>query len=410
MILRFRPHQKQPFSFQRLQRQLWRGSYALVAILMVVASIVAIQPTAKADQYDDKIAALQADINRYEAQANELSAQAASLQNTLDQLRSQSEALQAQIDLNQQQYNQLSQQIKDTEKKIQESQDALGDTIASLYIDGKVSPIEMLASSKNVSDYLDKQEYRTAIRDELTSTIKTIKQLKQELSDKQAQVAKVLEEQKVAQANLQDRQNQQQALITQTNNDEAAYQGLIANSQSQIDQARRIQAALATRSNTTGGYNLIEGGLLSSYITSSAYGSWNNSTCPIVYTYMSSGGVDGNGSDGRGYGCRQCASYVAWKINQTKGYWPSWGNAYDFQYHGTIDDGPHAGDVGVLTSGGQPGHVAWVETDPYVSNTGSLAGKPVIQISQYNFNYGQGYGMYSVMEVSVNFFNIYIRP
>jgi len=45
-------------------------------------------------------------------------------------------------------------QIADTEKKIKDNQDALGETIANLYVDGKISPLEMIASSKNVSDYL----------------------------------------------------------------------------------------------------------------------------------------------------------------------------------------------------------------------------------------------------------------
>ena len=121
---------------------------------------------------------------------------------------------------------------------------------------------------------------------------------------------------------------------------------------------------------------------------------------------MSSIGSDGNGGDSRGYGCRQCASYVAWKINQVKGYYPSWGDARNFTSHGTPTS-PHAGVVAVLDAG-ESGHVAWVETDPYISTSGTLKGQTVIQVSQYNFNYGQGYGMYSLMELSVNFFDHYV--
>src|SRR5690606_23947971 len=108
--------------------------------------------------------------------------------------------------------------------KIQANRDALGATIASLYVNGKTSPLEMLASSKNVSDFLNQQEYRTSVRDELTSTIKEIKELKQELEDKRAAVEKVLNDQKAARDNLAAKEAEQQQLLNATRNDEAAYQ------------------------------------------------------------------------------------------------------------------------------------------------------------------------------------------
>jgi len=134
---------------------------------------------------------------------------------------------------------------------------------------------------------------------------------------------------------------------------------------------------------------------------------WNNSNCAMS-GYFSTGGVTDlspSGQDGRGYGCRQCASYVAWKIFQEKGYWPSWGNASNFGSKGA-SSAPKAGTVAVLYDGG-PGHVAWVESDPYISTTGNLKGKSVVLVSQYNYNYGSGYGMYSKMELSVGFFDTY---
>jgi surface antigen len=50
------------------------------------------------------------------------------------------------------------------------------------------------------------------------------------------------------------------------------------------------------------------------------------------------------------------------------------------------------------------GHVAWVESDPQVIN-----GQNVILVSQYNYDYGAGYGMYSEMILSVNAFDHYIH-
>jgi len=372
---------------------------------MIIGSMPAINNNASADQYDDKINALSAEMAKYRVEADRLNGEAATLQNAVSQLQNEQNALQAQIDLNQEQYNKLVIDIAQTEKEIKDNQDALGDTIANLYVDDDISPIEMLASSTNIGDFLNKQEFRNSVKDQLSGTIKKVKVLKTQLSAQKADVEKVLAEQKSANETLVAKKNEQQSILNQTQSDEANYQNLIKDSAKQIAQARATQAALAQKSANTGGYQTYGVGLNLDYVTDSRFGVWNNANCPMVYGYMSSMGTDGNGQDGRGYGCRQCASYVAWKINQEKGYWPSWGNASNFGSKGTAVS-PRAGAIAVLYDGG-PGHVAWVETDPYISTSGPLKGQSVIQVSQYNFNYGQGYGMYSVMELSVNFFDTY---
>ena len=382
-----------------------RGIFTGVAILALLVAAVPFAKPAMADEYDDKIAALTQDMARYQNEANRLNSEAVTLAGALAQLTNEKNALQAQINLNQAQYDKLVVDIANTEKEIKDNQDALGTTIASLYVSDEVSPIEMLASSENIGDFFNKQEYRSSVKDQLTGTIKKVKTLKTQLDTQKADVEKVLAEQKTARDSLAAKESEQANLLAQTQSDEANYQGLIKNSAAQIAQARATQAALAQKSANTGVYQTYGVGLNLDYVTDTRFGVWNNANCPMVYGYMSSMGSNGNGGDNRGYGCRQCASYVAWKINQVHGYWPSWGNASNFGSKGTAS-APRAGTVAVMYDGG-PGHVAWVETDPYISTSGPLRGQSVIKVSQYNFNYGQGYGMYSVMELSVNFFDTY---
>lgn len=383
------------------------GVALLAVVIIVTASFMWVNRPVSADQYDDKIRALQADMSRYQAESNRLNAEATTLANALAQITNEKNALQAQVNLSQNQYDQLLIKIAETEKQIADNQNALGSTLASLYVDDDISPIEMLASSKDISEFLNKQEFRNSIKKELSTTINRVRDLKTQLTTQKTEVETVLATQKTARDTLVAKESEQANLVAQTRNDEAAYQGLIQSSAKQIAEARATQAALTKRTVSTGGYNLLSSGLLPAYVTAEAYGMWNNSNCAMS-GYMSTGGVKNlspSGKDGRGYGCRQCASYVAWKINQEKGYWPSWGNASSFGSQGTSTS-PKAGTVAVLYDGG-PGHVAWVETDPYISTIGQLRGKSVIQISQYNFNYGAGYGMYSTMEVSVGFFDTY---
>lgn len=387
-----------PASKSRKTRSAKRVFIFVIAMMLAGTSTASYfkAQNVSADQYDEKISALQASMAQYQAAANKLNEEAATLANALAQITNEKNALQAQVDLSQAQYDKLVIQIANTEKQIKDNQDALGTTIADLYVDDEISPIEMLASSQNIGDFMNKQEYRNAVKDQLSSTIKKVKDLKTQLTQQKADVEKVLAEQKSARDALVAKESEQANLLASTRNDEATYQGLIKSSAAQIAEAKALQAALRARENSTGGYVLVDSGSLGAY-------PWNSSNCPMV-GYLSTGGSNGNGGDGRGYGCRQCVSYVAWKIARETGiYYTNWGNggqwarsAINAGYQ-NLGSSPQPGSIAVMW--GNPGHVAWVE---------AVSGNQVL-VSQYNYNYGAGYGMYSQMWLSINFFDQYVK-
>lgn len=372
--------------------------FVVAIFLAVLVPIQMVTRPAAADQYDERISTLQKEIEAYKAEADRLNSQASTLQSALAQLATQKNTIQAQIDINQAKHDQLVVQIADTEKQIKDNRDALGVTIADLYVDDQISPLEMLASSTSVSDYLDKQEYRSSVRDQLSSTITKIKELKAQLDQQKADVDKVLADQKDQKAVLVAKEAEQQNLLASTQGQEANYQKMISSNEAKIIEAKATQAIINSRINGTGGYTLVDSGSLGDY-------PWNASNCPM-WGYLSTGGANGNGGDGRGYGCRQCASYVAWRFAKETGIYPSWGNAVDFTSNakslGYVEGGPQAGSIAVMdpASAGQSyGHVAWVE---------AVNGGQVL-VSQYNYNYGAGYGMYSMMWLSAGAFDHYIH-
>lgn len=371
---------------------------ALSAIVVAVAVPIQMGNFAQARDFDGEIATLQREINEFQAEANRLNDEAVTLSSEVAKLANQKAAIQAQIDINQAKYDQLVFDIATTEKKISDNKNILGDIIADLYVDDKITPIEMIASSKTISEYLDKQEYRNSVRDQLTSTIAEIKALKIQLDQQKIDVEKVIADQKDQRNILVAKESEQQNLLNATKNDEATYQGLIGDRKAQIAEARANQAALALRFSSG---TVIDGGQLSDY-------PWNSSNC-AMWGYLSTGGADGNGGDGYGYGCRQCASYVAWKIAKETNYYPRWGDAKDFTRNAmsvfnSYDGAPKAGSIAVMDpykAGQQYGHVAWVEG---VSADGS-----VVTVSQYNYDYGQGYGMYSLMNLPTSAFDHYVQ-
>jgi len=361
----------------------------IVCVLLVIAGPLQMARNASADKYDDQINALQKDVDAYNAQTAILASKAKTLQSEVAILQNQAAIIQAQIDISQAKYDKLVQQIAETEKKIQDNKDALGKTIADLYVDERITPIEMLASSKNVSDYLDKQEYRSSVRDELTATIGKIKDLKTMLEKQKVDAERVLTDQKSQHEALVGKQNEQQKLLNDTRGEESAYQQLSNANNAEIGRLRSQQAAeLAARARSNGG----------GY--SSSPGDGSRGGYPLKWLDQ---GLDYYVDDW-GMFTRECTSYAAFKVAQAYGNMPYWGgignaNQWDDNARNLgipIGTTPKPGSVGVV-DGGYYGHVAWVE---------SVNGNGTINISHFNVNWSGDYSEW--YNLSPSYFNYYI--
>lgn len=351
------------------------------AVVMTFSSTTSVY----ADRYDDQIRAIERQISGYQSEAARLSEQADSLQNAVNELQTQQNTIQAQIDLSQAKYDQLVAQIKETEDKITRNQAVLEETIGDLYVNNSVSPIEMLASSKNIGDYLDQQEYRSSIRDRVETAISQIKKLKKQLEQKRDDAKKVLDDQQAQKAALAAKQAEQANLLAQTQNSEAAYNSMIGQQNGQISNLRAQQAAAnSSRLRTYGG--------------TVTPGDPGRGGYPSVWANAPQDSL----VDNWGMYNRECVSYAAWKVHQRYGNMPYWGgrgnaNQWDNNARAAgIPTGstPRVGSVGVM-NGGYYGHVAWVE---------SVNGN-TIRVSQYNWGVR---GEYSEMTVSASAFDTYI--
>ena len=372
-----------------------------VSILLAVTMPFQLVRVVSADKYDEQIARIQAEIDQFEAQARTLNGQADSLQKELDSLTAQKNVIQGQINLKQAEKDKLVQQIADNEKKIEDNKDALGNTIADLYVSSDISPLEMLASSHSIADYVDKEAYRNTIKDSLVLTISNIKKLKQQLEQQKKDVDRVLAEQQFARDALAAKENQQAQLVAQTRGQQAAYQRLVGDRQSQkLAVQRQQQAAIEAAMRRGGGtVNILPGDP-----NKGGY-PWE-AGCWLDANAWSYGGAFGDGTDPLGYGCRQCVSYTAWKVGQRTGNFPRyWGNANQWPSSASaagysIGSTPRVSSVGVISAGAY-GHVVWVE---------AVNGDGTVDVSQYNyFNAGgSGWGNYSKMRVSASTYDTYI--
>lgn len=355
----------------------------VVSGAMLFASCVA--PVVGADSYTDQINSLQGQNSAMQGNLDNLAAQASTYQDAINNLQMQINAVQQQIADNQAKQADLQNQIAAKQAEIDKDRATLGTSLKAMYVDGQMTTIEMLATSKNLSDYVDKQEYRNAIQDKLKTMMKQISDLQAQLKQQQDQVAQLIKDQQAQQQQLASAQAEQSRLLALNQDQQAAYNSQLQANNAKIAQLQaqeRAMYAKATGSNGTSpvGYPVKYKNFVSS-----------GSKCGGGYSYCWAG-FDQVVADPWGLGyAHECVHYVADKLTRAGKHVPNMsagGNANQWINYGTPVSTPQAGDAVYMPMPGV-GHVGYVE---YVNSDGT------VHISQMNWPYG---GYYSEMDLYV---------
>ncbi|HYG84154.1 MAG TPA: CHAP domain-containing protein [Verrucomicrobiae bacterium] len=361
-----------------------RARYYALALLMAVslpASFGALPVSANAaDRIRDQIEAAEREVKQFEAQIERLQGQANTLQNALAKLAAEKAAIQAKVDANEAKRSGLITEIAETEANIKRNQAVLGETVASLYLDDGLSPLEMLASSKSIGDYIDKQEYRTAIREQLQVSINEIKELRRKLNEQKVAVEKILAEQKGQRDQIAAKEAERQRLLRETRGQEANYSRMAGERRREINQmAQELNALYAqAAARWRGGYITVGGGGGYKYAGQG----------------LTIGNCPGDCVDEFRLYRGQCTSYVAWRL-ASEGYkvytfdgrgdatqWPDTATSYWASLYGEVNAAkvrnyPRAGFAAVDQNIAPPyGHVMYVE---------AVNGDGTITIAEYNY-------------------------
>ena len=351
--------------------------YRLRAIVfsMVLIAIIGMAAVAHADQFDDQINALRAQNSQSQGVVNGLASQATSYQDAINKLQAQIDGVQALINQNQAKQEDLQRQIREAQEKIALYKKYLGQDIKAMYIDGQLTTIEELATSKNLSEYVDKEEYRIAAQNKINTTIKEIAKLQEQLQKQKVELDTLIDSQKQQNAQLADARSQQQQLLSYNQGQQAAYNAQIVSNSSKIQDLRKQQAAANARfTGSAPGTGPACGG---------GYpGIWCNAPMDTII-------------DSWGMYNRECVSYTAFKVHQDfllgkndrdMPYWGGIGNANQWDDNARaagIPTGstPRAGAIAISNSGFY-GHAMYVES---VNSDGTF------NLSQYNASWDGRY-------------------
>ena len=346
-----------------------------VAVLVAGSGVFALGSHVFARDYEAEIKAKEQEASKYNSEASRLGEMADNLQSELDKINNQITAIQGQIVDSQKKIDNLNAQIKRNEILIKQRRKAMGQVLADMHVDDQISPLEMLASSNSIGDYIDKQEQRSSLRTSLNGKIKEIKALQKKLEENKKLVENTLRDQEAQRNVLSSKQSEKAKLVADTKNDQNAYSALAQKRNSEVAKLREEQAAANRRA--LGNGVSIPGGIPGG----GGYpGVWANAP---LDAYV----------DPWGLYTRECVSYVAWKIHSTGRYVPHFGGAGNANQwpstaarHG-ISSGstPKAGAAAVMNIG-YYGHVMYVE---------SVNGDDTITVSDYNFAWDGLYRYYT---------------
>ncbi len=340
---------------------------AVLLIGVLISSAVVSTHVAQAQSIDEKIKALENQRSQDQDNASILGGQAKDIQGQISDLQTQIASIQAQIDGNVAKQNELSTQIEAAQTKLDEQRGLLSANIRAMYIEGDISPLEMIASSSSLSVFMDKQEYRDRIKDGISDTMDEIERLKKQLDDQKQEIVRVLAEQKTLRGNLASKENEANQKLAQTNQNKAEFDKAVSSKTSQIASLRAEQLAANRKAFSGGGSQIISSG-----VSGGGYpDKWAMAPMDSLV-------------DSWGLYNRECVSYTAWKVYQSgkrmpyfggrgnANQWPSTARSFGI----ATGSEPRAQSVAVSYAGPY-GHTMWVE---------EVLGGGKIRISEYNFN------------------------
>ncbi len=324
----------------------------------------------------------------------DLQLKAKNYQDVIRKLKAEIYSIQGAINASEKKQAQLQQQINENQVQLDQQKKMLGDDLKSMYVNGQMSTVEMLATSNSLSDFVDSQTYATAVQNKIQDTMDQITTLQNQLRAEQEQVKQLLAQQQAQQDRLASDKAQQDQLLHLNQGQQNAYNKKIAENQRKITVLEAQQAAINAADSTQVDIPPGSGG--SGGVCDVGYGNggypmkWCNAPQDSIPTIpYSSDPIN-----------RECTSFAYWYFTVVEGK-PLYvlGDAKNWAYTANrpVDQTPSVGAIGVKTAG-PFGHVVIVVAGPggYYHGVSVPSGYVLTMSMNYDYNGHFHYSQYPI--------------
>ncbi len=348
-------------SIYLLKQTLQNTNKVMLIMTAIITAGIVIPSFVSANTIEQQIQSLQNENTTLRASSQSLTTEAASIEAVAAELQSEITALETQINDNRIKQVNLQTEIADAEAKLAEQRRLLGENIKTMYLEGDISTLEMLASSGTIGDFVDQQQYRLTIEERISEMHTQVTALVDQLSAQKIALDNAIADQAAIQTQLSAQRAEQARLLALNEQERSNLSKEVQANNAQVVELRRQQAIENAR--------LFRNGTIKT-VDSSGYPYANVQPFPNAIV------------DPWGMYMRQCVSYTAWKVaasGRHMPYWGGFGNANRWAVNARragipVDRTPRVGDVAVSLAG-YYGHVMYVE---------AVYGDGTILISQYN--------------------------
>ena len=355
----------------------------VISSIVAIAAVFIIGPRlVGADAYQAQINSLNQQNAQTQNLLNSLTGQASSYQQVVNGLQTQINGMQSAIYANQAKQSLIQNQILANKTKLARQKKVLADDIKTMYISGQLTPVEMLATSSSISNYVDQQVAYSDVQQKIEGMVKTINGLQKSLKDQQTQIDALLKTEQTQNQLLINDQNQENKLLSYNQSQQASYSQKIKGNDAAISQLMAEQAsANASISRSVGLVTAPSNGSGGRCDINEGNGGYPMSLCNVSKDSI---------VDAYGFPNRECTSFANWyfkniegqsgfSVNGNAGWWYLTSNYPALTYSGGVKPGA----IGVEPSsslsapvpslhGGYYGHVMIVLALPGTTYNGSL--------------------------------------
>lgn len=371
-----------------------------ITLVALIASVPAINHIATAAECrtsaecNAKISELQRANNGTQGTLNSLLAESKNYEAAIATLQAQINDVTAVIRSNEAKQAEIRTQIAEKQAEIDYKRKVLGTAVKTMYVDDQMTTIEMLATSKDLSEFVDKEEYRNAVQNQIQKTMKEIVALQEQLRIQERDVATLLENQRAQEAQLASARAQQNQLLSMNKAQQGQFNAQIAANNSEIKKLRAAQAAIISAGSSRVNIPPASGGSGGRCDNGGGNGGYPMRWCDAPMDTIVTINSEPNN--------RQCTSYAYWYFKnvlgnssfRTAGNAKAW--AYSTNY--ATSSSPSVGAIAVDTTGTY-GHVAVVHAMPGDTYRGVTVPTGKVLVSEMNYDW-DGHFRFSLANIS----------